>query len=343
MQLSHFNLWMAAVVLVIVSYGAGIFLRNTIFFFLRRWASRTETIIDDIIIERCSSYIIFFTVLAGMYIAVYVLPLSASLQAISLKIVVGCGLAAATLMVASIVHGIIDAYTKKAALNLPQTTLTQNIVRGAIIVVGGLVILSHFGIAITPLLTALGVGSLAVALALQDTLSNLFAGFHIIAGKQINAGDYVKLDSGQEGTVIDVGWRNTRIQQLANNVVIIPNSRITSSVVVNCSLPDKELNFAVPVGVAYGSDLEKVEQVAVAVATDVLNTVPGGVAGFIPLVRCTSFGDSAVNVNVILRARDFTDQGMLTHVFIKRLHARFAKEGIDIPFPQRVVHMRHVQ
>ena len=228
----------------------------------------------------------------------------------------------------------------KEALNLPHTSLTQNIIRGIIIAIGGLVILSHFGIAITPLLTALGVGSLAVALALQDTLTNLFAGFQIIASKQISSGDYVKTDTGQEGTVIDIGWRNTRIKQLANNVIIIPNSKITASIITNCSLPDKEIVFTVSVGVAYESDLQKVEKVTIEVAEAVLVATPGGSKTFKPLVRFSSFGDSAINFNVILRALDFTDQGLLTHEFIKNLHVRFKKEAIDMPFPHRVVHLK---
>jgi small-conductance mechanosensitive channel len=340
MNLSHLQLWMIALVIVVVSYGGGMFLRNVIFYFLRKWAGKTENVIDDIIIDRSSSYILLYCVLCGMYISSYILPLNATTQMMALKIIVGLGMGAVTLMVASMVYGIIDAYMQKEALHLPHTSLTQNIIRGIIIVIGGLVILSHFGVAITPLLTALGVGSLAVALALQDTLSNLFAGFHIIASKQINAGDYVKMDSGQEGVVIDIGWRNTRIKQLANNVVIIPNSKITASIVINFSLPDKEIGFAIPVGVAYESDLQKVEKIAIEVAEDVLSTVTGGVKDFKPVVRFSSFGDSAVNFNVILRAREFTDQGLLTHELIKRLHFRFNKEAIELPFPQRVVHLK---
>ncbi|MCX5778017.1 MAG: mechanosensitive ion channel family protein [Elusimicrobia bacterium] len=340
MNFSHVNLLMIAAAVVAVSYGGGLFLRNVIFYFLRKWSEKTENVIDDIIIDRSSSYILFFCVLFGMYIAAYIMPLNAMTQQMALKIIVGLGMGAATLMVASMVYGIIDAYMLKEALNLPHTSLTQNIIRGIIIAIGGLVILSHFGIAITPLLTALGVGSLAVALALQDTLTNLFAGFQIIASKQISSGDYVKTDTGQEGTVIDIGWRNTRIKQLANNVIIIPNSKITASIITNCSLPDKEIVFTVSVGVAYESDLQKVEKVTIEVAEAVLVATPGGSKTFKPLVRFSSFGDSAINFNVILRALDFTDQGLLTHEFIKNLHVRFKKEAIDMPFPHRVVHLK---
>ncbi len=340
MNFSHVNLLMIAAAVVAVSYGGGLFLRNVIFYFLRKWSEKTENVIDDIIIDRSSSYILFFCVLFGMYIAAYIMPLNAMTQQMALKIIVGLGMGAATLMVASMVYGIIDAYMMKEALNLPHTSLTQNIIRGIIIAIGGLVILSHFGIAITPLLTALGVGSLAVALALQDTLTNLFAGFQIIASKQISSGDYVKTDTGQEGTVIDIGWRNTRIKQLANNVIIIPNSKITASIITNCSLPDKEIVFTVSVGVAYESDLQKVEKVTIEVAEAVLVATPGGSKTFKPLVRFSSFGDSAINFNVILRALDFTDQGLLTHEFIKNLHVRFKKEAIDMPFPHRVVHLK---
>jgi small-conductance mechanosensitive channel len=188
-------------------------------------------------------------------------------------------------------------------------------------------------------LTALGVGSLAVALALQDTLSNLFSGFYIIANKQIRTGEYIKLDSGQEGYLVDIGWRTTRIRVLANNMIIIPNAKLGSAIVTNFHMPDKEMGLVLQVGVSYSSDLEKVEKVTIEVARETLRGVSGGVESFEPFVRYNSFGDSAIQFSVILRVKEFTDQYLVTHEFIKRLHKRYNLEGIDIPFPQRTVHL----
>jgi len=203
-----------------------------------------------------------------------------------------------------------------------------------------MVILQSFGVSITPLLTALGIGGIAIALALQDTLSNLFAGFQIIASKKIRVGDYIKLDSGDEGHVTDITWRNTTIRSLPNNTVVLPNSRLANSIVTNYNIPEKEMSFLVQVGVSYGSDLEKVERATVDVAREIMKTVPGGVPGFEPFIRYHTFGDFSIGFTVIMRAKEFVDHYPLKHEFVKKLHARYIKEGIEIPFPIRTVRMQ---
>src|SRR5262250_252184 len=146
--------------------------------------------------------------------------------------------------------------------------LFQGGARGVIIGLGVLIFLDSVGISITPLIASLGVGTLAVALALQDTLANLFAGVYMIAEKPVEAGHFVKLESGEQGHVIRVGWRNTRIRMLNDTVVMVPNSKLASSVITNFSLPKHELEISVDVGVDYGSDLERVEEVTLEVARE---------------------------------------------------------------------------
>jgi small-conductance mechanosensitive channel len=220
---------------------------------------------------------------------------------------------------------------------MPVTSLTQNIARIIIFGIGILIILNSLGISITPILATLGVGGLAVALALQDTLSNLFAGFHIIAARQIKVGDYVKLDTGEEGYVTDITWRTTKIRMLPNNVVLIPNEKLTKAIVTNYYLPDREMAVLVNLGVHYNSDLEKVEKVTCEVAKEVMKTVAGGVPDFQPFIRYNTFGDFSIGFTVILRAREFVDQYLIKHEFVKRLHERYAKEGIVIPYPIRAI------
>ncbi len=137
--------------------------------------------------------------------------------------------------------------------------------------------LQSFGISVTPLLTALGVGGLAVALALQDTLSNLFAGINILLSKQTKVGDFIKLSTGEEGFVEDLNWRSTTIRQLANNMVVVPNQKIATSIITNYALPETECSMLVAVGVSYDSDLDHVEKITVAVAKEVLRDTDGAV------------------------------------------------------------------
>jgi small-conductance mechanosensitive channel len=209
-----------------------------------------------------------------------------------------------------------------------------------LIAVGAMIVLDNLGVSLTPLLTTLGIGSLAVAIALQDTLGNFFAGLHIKADRPIEIGHFVKLQSGEEGYVERIGWRSTRIKMLPNNMVVVPNSKLVQDNITNYYLPDPELAVLVPVGVAYDSDLEKVDRVTSEVAKEALQTTPGAIAGFEPFIRYHTFGESSIDFTVILRAREFTDGILLKHEFIKKLHVRYEKEGIQFPFPTRIVYLK---
>ncbi len=215
----------------------------------------------------------------------------------------------------------------------------RGVVQGFILGVGALIILDTLGISITPILASLGVGSLAVALALQDTLANFFAGLHVLADRPIRVGDYVKLEGGQEGYVMQIGWRTTRLRTLPNNIVVLPNTKVANSIITNYALPEPESAVLIEVGVHGDSDLVEVERVTTEVARDVLRTVPGGVSAFEPFIRYHTFGDSSINFTVVLRAREVTDQHLLKHEFIKRLQVRYRQEGIVIPSPTRTIEL----
>jgi small-conductance mechanosensitive channel len=230
---------------------------------------------------------------------------------------------------------------KEKELAIPATGLSVTIIKVAIWVVGGLVLLSGLGVSIAPILTALGVGGLAVALALQDTLSNFFAGIHLLIEKPVRVGDFVKLDSGQEGYVVDIGWRTTRIRMLPNNMVIIPNNKLTQSILTNYYLPEQRMAVLIPIGTSYDSDPEHVERVVLEEAQKAMGQVSGLLAEPAPFVRfIPGFGDSSLDFTLICQVREFTDQYLVQHELRKRIFKRFKEEGIEIPFPQRVVHLK---
>jgi small-conductance mechanosensitive channel len=218
-----------------------------------------------------------------------------------------------------------------------SATIFVNITRVVVWTIGGLVLLDSLGVAITPLLTALGVGGLAVALALQDTLSNLFAGVHILASRKVQPGDFIQLDNGMEGYVEDTNWRNTIIRQLPNNILVVPNATVASSIVTNYHLPERELSVTVPCAVSYESDLEHVERVTIEVGREVMHEVTGGLPEFEPTVRYNTFGASSISFNVGLRAADISAQALIIHEFIKRLHSRYQKEGIENSSPSETI------
>jgi small-conductance mechanosensitive channel len=274
---------------------------------------------------------------AGLGLEAVELPARAELY-IGRTLLVLAGITA-TIAAARIATRLVGNYAATAEGPVPSTTIFVNMARIAVVLLGALLVLTALGISITPVLTALGVGGLAVALALQDTLSNLFAGIQIIASKQIRPGDYLELETGQFGTVEDITWRYTTMRTLTNNVVAIPNAKLAQSIVTNYQLPIGELSVIVPMGVAYGSDLERVATVASEVAAEVVAEFEPELVDYEPIVRFTDAGDSAVHFNVILRATEYAHQFPLKSEFIKRLLPRFAAEGIEVPFPQRVVHL----
>jgi small-conductance mechanosensitive channel len=247
------------------------------------------------------------------------------------------GAVSVTLAAAAIASRIVDSYGAVLAPALPVSSLTRNIAWALTAVLGLLVVLNGLGLSITPMLTALGVGGLAVALALQEPLANFFAGLFLALAGQVRVGDYIKLDSGEEGYVSDFSWRSTRLRMLANNLVVVPNAKLAQAIVLNHHLPSKEMAVLVEVGVDYASDLRKVERVVVEVGREVMGQVKGGVPEFEPFIRYHSFGESSIDFTVILRATEFVDQYLVKHEFMKRLHERFDREKIVIPFPIRTI------
>ena len=239
-------------------------------------------------------------------------------------------------------------YTKRMGRRTGQTKvlnsmvpMAKRIVGLAIMAMGTLIILDQLGISIAPLVAGLGITGLAVALALQGTLTNFFAGLNVLTDGSIRVGDFVELEGGLSGEVDQIGWRTTRIRMFVNNMVIIPNGRLAESLATNYSFPTDEMSVYVSVGVAYSSDLDHVERVTVEVAKKVLAETPGSVEGYQPSIWYTDFGDSNINFWVVLRARGYGESWLVKHNFVKALFRRYNEEGIEISFPARNIFMRN--
>jgi small-conductance mechanosensitive channel len=282
----------------------------------------------------------WWALLIGAWLAAGYWPLTPEGHLLVGRTVFVLGAGSVTLGLAALASQSVDTYGALISPALPVSSLTRNVAWGLIAVLGLLVVLNGLGLSITPMLTALGVGGLAVALALQEPLANFFAGLFITLAGQIRVGDYVTLDSGHEGYVVDFSWRSTRLRMLANNLIVVPNAKLAQAIVVNHHLPSQDLAVLVDVGVDYASDLRHVERVVVDVGREVMREVAGGVPDFEPFIRYHTLGDSSIDFTVILRAKEFVDQYLIKHDFVKRLHTRFNEEGIAIPFPIRTIAYR---
>jgi len=333
--------WIAPVVFVLAGALTGLVVERVILARVERSVRRREWAGEGLVVSALRGIVPLWSVVAGVYGAVLSLPLSPDWLQVSRRVLLTIVIASATLVLARIAAGIVRLYNRHLQRRDGGTeplspSIIANFTQLSVAVVGALIILQSLGIAITPILTALGVGGLAVALALQDTLSNFFSGLYILIARQINPGDYVKLSTGEEGNVVDITWRNTKIKEGPNNIIIVPNAKLASSTVTNYYEPNREIVVGVQVGVSYDSDLEAVERIALEVAHRVLGDVRGGVKNFDPALRYHTFSDTSIDFTVVLRAQDIANRDALKHEFIKRLHQRFLAEGIRFRSPAGV-------
>ena len=305
---------------------------------LNRLAS-DETNWQNIFINALQGVPISFCLVVGLYWIVNTIDIIEPLVKIFSYILFTVIILTITRVIARTISGVIDMQIERSQQKMPKTTLLNAIVNGIIYAMGILVVLQYYGISIAPILTALGVGGMAVALALQETLATIFSGLHLILSKQLRLGDYVHLSSGEEGRVTDITWRFTTIVPVGEgNMVVIPNQKIASSIITNYSMPRHDILIKIPVGVAYNSDLEKVEEVTLDVARQVLTQLNERLDNDRqPAVRFYNFGESSIDFNVLLHSARFDNQFLLKHEFIKALTARYREEGIEIPFPIRTI------
>jgi small-conductance mechanosensitive channel len=316
-------------------------IRFVLFRILRAWAEKTTSKLDDIIINSTKNPSILFAAALGLHIGLSFSEIPDKHMVYIGRILHVLIILSVTVAGATLAGRLFRNYVQQSNIPIPTTGLAYGILKGTIFVIGFLIILTDLGVSITPLITALGVGGLAVALALQDTLANLFAGVHILLEKSLRIGDFVKLETGQEGYIDDITWRTTRVRMLPNNMVVIPNSKLAQSVVTNYYLPEKRMSLLISISVSYDADPEEVERILVEEAKKGTVTIPGLLADPAPFVRfIPGFGESSIDFTLICQVAEFADQYLAQHELRKRIFRRFKEAGIEIPFPQRTVHVK---
>src|SRR6266550_1952703 len=203
----------------------------------------------------------------------FVLP--DNLQAVIGRILAVANLTLTLYLIAQLSLALLGRLTARNEASQRVGSQVMTMARVTLAFVFGALLLDNLGIHLTALVTTLGIGSLAVALALQDTLGNFFAGLYLQADRPVRIGDYVRVDTGDEGTVMHIGWRSTRLRTITNNTVVLPNERLSKAVVTNYSLPDPEVAVDVRVTVAYDSDLDRVERLLAEAARHARADHPG--------------------------------------------------------------------
>lgn len=330
--------WALPAALLAGGVALGILLETYLFARLRSLADRSRFHWDDVVLGSLRGMVLVWFTAAGAYGAKQFLDMSETWSAIVDKtfiVVIGLSL---TVVAARAAASSIKHWARGSSGALPSTSLLQNVARVLVFILGAFLILQNLGVKVGALVASLGIGGLAIALALQDTLSNLFAGFQIILARQIRSGDFIRLESGEEGYVTDIQWRNTTIRnRLDDHEVVIPNSKLSNATVKNFSLPSSPLWVGLDVGVSYDSDLEQVERISLEVAAELADEFDL-VEGYPdPVLRYQEFGESAVTFRLRLRVDEYATLFPLRHRMVKRIHARYREEGITIPFPIRTI------
>lgn len=315
-----------------LTLGAGLLVKRLLFGALRAWIARARSQAGLLAMQAVERPFMIWVLILGIHLAAQFSALAPRPTFWAGRILLVLWILSFTMVATRLAGDLVRYYGSGVQGILPVTTLTQNLAQIAVVFLGLMVLLNQFGIPITPILTALGVGGLAVALALQDTLSNLFAGFYIAVAGQIRLGDYIRLNTGEEGYVADITWRSTTVRGLADNLIIVPNAKLGQAIVTNFHLPEKRMSCAVEIAAAHGSDPDQVERVLVEEARLAAREVPGLLAQPEPYARFEpGFGAAGLGFTVVCQVGEFLDQYRVRHELRKRILRRFRREGIGIP------------
>lgn len=315
--------------------------RGIVFGIIRRWFSTSKSHGDVILIDSLRVPILIWFLMLGLDTRLRFSELPQHVVDRFETTLAVLWIISLTWMMSRFAGNVVRFYGSRFVGELPVTSLSKNLVQIAVVLLGILTILHTLNISVTPILTALGVGGLAVALALQDTLSNLFGGFYITVAGQVRPGDYIRLNTGEEGYITDISWRSTTIRGLANNLIIVPNATMAKATITNFALPEKRMAVSIPIGVDYSTDPDLVERVVLEVVNDAATHMPGILIDPPPSVNfIPGFGDSALQFTLSCYVAEFSQQFRVQHELRKRILKRFRAENIDMPFPTRTIYMK---
>ncbi len=306
----------------------------------RRLTKFTKSEIDDRIIDAIHRPIFFTVVIIGSIHSIKILNASEKFifysngfLLSSLAVIWGiCLVKISNLIIENTIHKFSDI----TGLSKEITPLIENIWKVVIIISGAVIILSIWKINITPLLASAGIVGVAIALAAKDTLANFFGGISIFVDKPYKIGDYIVLDRGERGEVVKIGIRSTRIKTRDDILISIPNSIIANTKIINESAPVPNFRMRIPVSVAYGTDINKVEDILIEIAgkNENVQSAPE------PRVRFRTFGESSLNFELLCWAKEPAIRGRTIHEINKEVYNKFNEANITIPFPHRTVYVR---
>ena len=305
-------------------------------------SSKTKTDIDDKLAKGLSKPLTLLALFISLIISLNELSLSEGVHNAFVNIIHSCS----TIVVAYMIYVVTDVLLihilKKIAsrtnsrIDDSLLSLFHSVLNLALIAISLLYILDLWGIEIGPVLAGLGIAGLAVALALQPILSNIFSGAAIILDQSVRVGDLVYLDANTKGNILKVGLRSTKIKTFDNELIIVPNTKLSESVIQNVSLPEPKLRVVIPFSVAYGSNIEKVKKVVLGEISKIKDTEKDPA----PSIRFLKMSDSSINFEAYFHVKTFNEKLAAIDEANTRIYNALSKNKIRIPFPQMDVHLK---
>ncbi len=336
-------------ILIVIVFWAGSYLITFLLNLAEKATDKTKSELDNRLIEASKLPIRYLAVLLGFFFAFREFSWSFTVKGRQFGLTDLIFILIAVLIaftVSRMVKAIFAWYSEsEKGKNVNQTmfVFSRKIVSVLVYLIAAMVVLSQFNIQIGPLLAGLGVAGLAIAFGLQETMANLFSALFLVMDKSINIGDWIQLEDGTKAYIEDISWRSVRIRTIAGNTVIVPNSKFVGQNISSYDWPNRAFYTNIKVGVAYDTDLEKAEYVALQAAEKVIRDLKIGDSDNNPIVRWRGFGDSSIDCLIIVKIDKVQDEGNVQHALIKQIKKDFEEAGIEIPFPQRVVHQAKSQ
>ncbi len=305
-------------------------------------SKKTKTDLDDIIVEKSNRPLTIIIFLIGLRLSIDKLPISEKLLS-NINMAIN---SLAAIVVMYIIYTISNLIFQRSWKQLAKRTktkpndammqLTTGTLKVVLIFFGIMYVLNIWGVEIGPLLTGLGIGGIAVAFALQSSLSNVFSGVSIILDKSINVGDLVNLDGGASGKIIKIGLRATKIKTYDNEIVIVPNSKLADGYIHNVAQPEPKTRLVVPFSVAYGADVDKVKKLIM----KEIKKVNGIESDPEPSIKFVEMADSSLNFKAYFFVKTFDIKLSALDEANTRIYNALNKAGIEIPFPQLDVNIK---
>lgn len=327
--------WGPLLLVLLAAIVAGYLFEKLVLQVAKALVRRTDTTVDDIVYRAIHPAVLLIVVMATFWVGINVLGSRVPERGLTILIGASVGLfiALGAFIVARLVRGVLQLRTRARVEWQPVAVLGSRIGSVVIYLAAFLMILDYYGLDITPLLTTAGLATLAVALALQDTLANFFAGVWMQTGKAMRPGHFVRIEEYKiQGYVVEIGWRTTKIRDLGNYMYVMPNSKVAQSLVIDYYLPVTRMAYNLEINVAYESDLDKVERICIEEARKGAKDIPGLLDDPEPVFKwIPGFGEYAIQGRIGLQIREFVDQYQIQHELRKRILQRFREEGIRIP------------